>query len=79
MDAMRAELGTQLLSQLSAAERSELSRLGPELERLQVRATASQVEAVLGCSIAKLWQSCSLVTRCLQSHAGSFGWENFCK
>lgn len=36
MNGMRAELGTVLNSQLSAAERADLSRLGPELERMQV-------------------------------------------
>ena len=35
MDAMRAELGTALTSQLSPAELADLSRLGPELDRLQ--------------------------------------------
>lgn len=39
MDTMRAELGSALQSQLSSAERAELKRLGPELERLQVRVT----------------------------------------
>lgn len=37
MDDMRAELGSALNSHLSAAERSDLSRLAPELERMQVR------------------------------------------
>lgn len=35
MDAMRAELGTALNSQLSPAELADLSRLGPELDRMQ--------------------------------------------
>ena len=33
---LRAEQGTELLAQLSAAERAELARLGAQLERLQV-------------------------------------------
>ncbi len=45
MDAMRAELGSALQSQLSSAERAELKRLGPELERLQVRVTRSASRA----------------------------------
>lgn len=36
IDAARAELGTALNSQLSAAEKADLGRLGPEVERLQV-------------------------------------------
>ncbi len=33
---LKAELGTELLAQLSAAERSELSKLSPQLKSLQV-------------------------------------------
>ena len=34
---LRAELGTELLAQLSAGERAELASLGAALEHLQVR------------------------------------------
>ena len=34
---LRAEEGTELHAQLSAAERTELAALGPQLKRLQVR------------------------------------------
>ena len=33
---LKAEAGTELLAQLSAAERSELSKLAPQLKKLQV-------------------------------------------
>ena len=33
---LKAELGTELLAQLSAAERAELSKLSPQLKSLQV-------------------------------------------
>ena len=33
---LKAELGTELLAQLSAAERAELSKLAPQLKSLQV-------------------------------------------
>ena len=33
---LKAELGTELLAQLSAAERAELAKLAPQLKSLQV-------------------------------------------
>ena len=33
---LKAELGTELLAQLSAAERTELGKLAPQLKKLQV-------------------------------------------
>ena len=34
---LKAELGTELLAQLSASERTELGKLAPHLKSLQVR------------------------------------------
>lgn len=34
---LKAELGTEMLAQLSAAERSEVGKLAPQLKKLQVR------------------------------------------
>lgn len=44
---LHAELGTELLAQLSPAERQELSRLGAQLKALQVRCCVLRVPAHL--------------------------------